>query len=486
MKDEIISTGIDIGTTTTQLIFSRLRMKNTGGFGSVPKVEVVSKEIIYRSPIYFTPLIQEETIDAGAVEMIVKNIYTEAGMQPKDIDTGAVIITGETARKRNAREVVAALSEVAGDFVVAAAGPDLESVLSGKGSGAAALSKETGKLVANLDIGGGTTNISYFLNGEVVDTACLNIGGRLVKIQDHKIHYLSPAIKPFLTTCEMPIAVGDALDDNTIHCLELIATHMAQVMAESVDLVKKSDSLLDQCITNHGITWKEAPEIIVFSGGVAACMKHLQQKEHYSTQFFYGDMGILLAQAILSHPAFQRIQVHEAMETLNATVVGAGNYSMEVSGSTITYQNQRLPRKNLPVYAVKWQRGEDLADMKQQLRLMRQRIAESETLHGEDSDYVVTFVGPKCPDFTQIETMAECLQEAFAQEIQRDQMPMIVVEHDMGKALGQAIRRRIGKEKSLICIDGVCCKEGDFVDVGVPLVDGQVIPVVVKTLIFEK
>ena len=486
MTEEIISTGIDIGTTTTQLIFSRLRMKNTGGFGSVPKIEVVSKEIVYRSPVFFTPLIKEETIDAGAVETIVRNVYTEAGMGPEDIDTGAVIITGETARKRNAREVVAALSEVAGDFVVAAAGPDLESVLSGKGSGAAELSKETGKLVANLDIGGGTTNISYFLDGEVVDTGCLNIGGRLVKIQNHRIVYLSPAIMPFLTIDNVSVAIGTELDDNIIHSLERVASHMARVLAEGVGLEKTQDTLLEQCITNHGIALEKVPDIIVFSGGVAACMECLEQKEKNLSKFAYGDIGVLLAEAILSHPAFQNIRIHRAMETLNATVVGAGNYSMEVSGSTITYQNQRLPQKNFPVYSVKWQGADDLLDMRQQLALMGQRVVESETTDGEKSDYVVSFVGPKCPDYMQIETMSECLCDAFEEKIKCNHMPIIVAEQDIGKALGQAIRRRIGKEKSLICLDGVCCKEGDFVDVGVPIADGQVIPVVVKTLIFEK
>ena len=49
--------------------------------------------------------------------------------------TGAVIITGETARKENANEVLEALSDLAGDFVVATAGPDLESILAARGAG---------------------------------------------------------------------------------------------------------------------------------------------------------------------------------------------------------------------------------------------------------------------------------------------------------------------------------------------------------------
>ena len=158
MQESILSAGIDIGTSTTQLIFSRLVIENVSGFGMIPKIEIVKKEVVYRSNIYDTPLISNEEIDGEAVRRILENEYKIAGVKTSDLSTGAVIITGETSRKRNAREVVNALSELAGDFVVATAGPDLESVLAGRGSGAAALSEKTGSLVANIDIGGGTSN----------------------------------------------------------------------------------------------------------------------------------------------------------------------------------------------------------------------------------------------------------------------------------------------------------------------------------------
>ncbi len=61
---------------------------------------------------------------------------------------------------------------------------------------------------------------------------------------------------------------------------------------------------------------------------------------------------------------------------------------------------------------------------------------------------------------------------------------LIVTECDIAKALGQAIRRRFGSEKSIISIDGISVDSGDFVDLGRPLMNGLVIPVVVKTLIF--
>lgn len=165
MRQEIKSIGIDIGTSTTQLVFSRIVVENVAGSYNVPRVSIVEKEVIYRSKIYFTPLRSATEIDAEAVQKIVSQEYKAAGMKPEDLSTGAVIITGETARKQNANEVLAALSDFAGDFVVATAGPDLESVLAARGAGTDVLSEEHRSVVANLDVGGGTTNIAVYQKG---------------------------------------------------------------------------------------------------------------------------------------------------------------------------------------------------------------------------------------------------------------------------------------------------------------------------------
>ena len=153
MHEVILSVGIDIGTSTTQLIFSRLTIENRASSYTVPRIQIVEKEVIYRSLIYFTPLKSSTEIDAEAVKKIVRDEYKAAGMTPEDVKTGAVIITGETARKQNANDVLEALSDLAGDFVVATAGPDLESVLSARGAGTDKLSHEHRTTVANLDVG---------------------------------------------------------------------------------------------------------------------------------------------------------------------------------------------------------------------------------------------------------------------------------------------------------------------------------------------
>ena len=200
MQEIIFSVGIDIGTSTTQLIFSRLTIENEATSYVVPRINIVKKEVIYRSDIYFTPLLSATEIDMEKVKQIIRKEYEKAGMKPEDLTTGAVIITGETARKQNASIVLEALSEMAGDFVVATAGPDLESVLSAKGAGADAISKKDRIVVANLDVGGGTTNIAFFNVGELKGTSCLDIGGRLIKVEHGKISYIFRGIKELAET----------------------------------------------------------------------------------------------------------------------------------------------------------------------------------------------------------------------------------------------------------------------------------------------
>src|SRR5690606_17217436 len=103
------------------------------------------------------------------------------GIAPETVDSGAIIITGESAKTRNARGAVMALSQSLGDFVVASAGPHLESVIAGHGAGAQTLSEQRMCRVLNIDIGGGTSNYALFDAGKVTGTACLNVGGRLLE-----------------------------------------------------------------------------------------------------------------------------------------------------------------------------------------------------------------------------------------------------------------------------------------------------------------
>lgn len=219
MTQELLSVGIDIGTSTTQLIFSRLTLENRANPFSVPRIAIADKEVLYRSGIHFTPLLSDTVIDSEGVRAIVEEEYRKSGFEKAQISTGAVIITGETARKENAREVLSTLSGFAGDFVVATAGPDLESILAARGAGIDDYSKEHHTEVLHFDIGGGTSNLALYDRGELKTTGCMDVGGRLIKIdrETGSITYLSPKVRQFYDSAPpgcaargAPLSVGEA------------------------------------------------------------------------------------------------------------------------------------------------------------------------------------------------------------------------------------------------------------------------------------
>jgi ethanolamine utilization protein EutA len=173
----ITSMGLDLGTSTTKMIISRLRLVNTGGRASLPRIQIAERQLVYASPIYTTPLRTHDEIDMQAISDLIQQEYEKAKVSLGGIQTGAVIITGETATKKNAEYVVHSLAHRAGDFVVATAGADLEAILAGKGSGASRRSLEYRGVIANIDIGGGTANTAFFEQGEPIGTLTFHVGG---------------------------------------------------------------------------------------------------------------------------------------------------------------------------------------------------------------------------------------------------------------------------------------------------------------------
>lgn len=458
MKAEsLLSVGIDIGTSTTQLVFSRLHVQNKAAPFTVPDVGITKKEILYKSEIHFTPLLSDTVIDTEGIKAIVEQEYRAAGIEKHSVQTGAVIITGETARKENAEEVLRTLSGFAGDFVVATAGPDLESVLAGAGAGADEYSKEHQVSVLHFDIGGGTTNMAFYRKGELLATGCLNVGGRLIKVKEGKIAYLSPVLKGLTS-----LAVGDVATQETL------APTISRLVQALEDMAFGRGERIPQSLRTT--TLMELPEHIdcfSFSGGVADLI--------YTTTppdlFAYGDIGVLLGQAISTSRLFSH-KVVQPQETIRATVVGAGSHSTRLSGSTIQFSGVAFPLKNLPVLALTEEEQAHPADA---LRKKRR------WLDNRQETPVFFLPGLDDPNFSQIQTLAHEILEG-AEGIS----PLIIATGaDMGKALGQAILQR-RPPLSLICLDGVTLRQGSYLDIGAPVAGGTALPVVIKTLIFEK
>lgn len=492
MREILPSVGIDIGTSTTQVIFSKLEIDNTSGFGAIPKIEIVSKEIIYESPVYTTPLRNEWEIDAEQVKKILFHEYEQAGIKPEELATGAVIITGESVKKKNAGCTAKQLSEIAGDFVVVTAGPDLESVLAGCGSGAAKLSEICGGLVANLDIGGGTTNICIFENGKVIDTACLDIGGRLIRIEDETIQYMSESIVKISTDIKSSLVVGAQIDKTD---LKPLLQRMIQLLEEEMGFRQKTD-LLSAVYTNHGLKKNYKLSHIVLSGGVAACVQALNNSADgkIEDEFLYDDIGVLLAEELKNSLLYEEMdqksqeKLLPQKETLRATVIGAGNYAVHISGSTITCCDGNFPYKNVSGVRISLTCKEEIGNIKGEIREQLRLLFEQDK---ELPLFAISFAGIPRPGFYEIEDMAEEFCKVCKQyNLGNQEKPVILImEEDHGKSLGQALRRKLKHdcniEGSILSIDCVKCKSGDYVDIGKPVSRGTVIPIVVKTLIFE-
>ncbi|EGO8327159.1 ethanolamine ammonia-lyase reactivating factor EutA [Enterococcus faecalis] len=472
-KETLLTVGIDLGTSTTQLVLSELTVENFASAFTVPRISISDKKVIYRSDIIFTPLLNQSEIDAEPIKAFVAEQYRQAGIHKQDIQMGAVIITGETARKSNANNVLRALSGYAGDFVVATAGPDLESIIAGKGAGAQTYSEMKRKPVVNLDIGGGTTNLAVFKDGEVIDTACFDIGGRLIKLdQQQKITYIAPKIQEIINKKGLTMHLGDqATEQNLLP----IISELVAVLENSIGLGTQSP-FYQLLVTNHPLRKGENLPIVTFSGGVADCLNTT------STNLFkYGDIGLLLGKYLRKSLIFSEKEVLESAETIRATVVGAGSHTAEISGSTIAYREQILPVKNIPILKLA-QEDETLT-----VTELGQRIQEKLNWHRieETPQIALAIRGMSNPTFADIQRYGQGIVEGLASLV-AEQIPIIVmVDEDMAKALGHALSAHLPKDYPFICLDSVKVENGDYVDIGLPVAEGAVLPVIVKTLVFN-
>jgi len=459
VSDGLTSVGIDVGTTTTQLVISRLGIENQAGAFAVPEMVITKREILYESPVYFTPLLEENRVDGAAIREIVKGEYEKAGLRREDVDTGAIIITGETSRKENARAVLEALSEFAGDFVVATAGPELESVLAAKGAGAVAFSQRTGKRVLHMDIGGGTSNLALIEDGKIIQTGCLNVGGRLLKVdKSGKVVYVSPVL-----TGVSDVKPGEWVSRQQ---LEAVAGKLAQALEMAAGL-RQWDPLLQKLTTKEvGRQWKvpEGDAVISFSGGVADCIEKSGNWQEF------GDIGPILGSKIRQSKLCQG-QYRLGEQTIRATVIGAGCHSAQLSGSTVFHRNVSFPLKNRPVVR--------LSKLEQELSGPELASRIQRLLESQDTDAVVSLPGITSPGYAWVVRLAEGIAGGFAHR------PVLVaVEQDMAKALGQAIALRLDPEQACLCIDRVRLMQDSFLDVASPV--GPAMPVVVKTLILAR
>lgn len=472
-SEEIISAGIDIGTSTTKIVISQFSLMNTAGGTRMPRIEIVDKKIIHRSEIYRTPLLSSTTIDMQKVEKIIQSEYEKAGVQPSEVKTGAIIITGETATKSNAEEVIHHLSDFAGDFLVATAGPDLESIIAAKGSGAFEYSKKTSKTIANIDIGGGTTNVAVYRNGQLQGTCTLHIGGRLITFADGSIQTISPPIQKLINQENFQLSVGDAYDKNR---LKEITDFMASTVARM--LKKQLSNEDEELLLGHKPNWDVNVDAIMFSGGVAECIYRLENLDSSSFQ----DIGVLLAESLQENEMLNTFEWLVPNETSRATVLGAGTQLTEISGSTIQVEDSQLPIKNLPVFEIRFEHN-----FEQGINNIVSSVQEAVNIFDparEGQNFAIYLSELPYMRFKDIQKLADTLRDAIKVKPKQNQPLVIVLQSDHAKVLGQTLISA-DPNLSVVCIDQIQVENGDYLDIGNKL-QTEVVPVIVKTLAFHK
>ncbi|MBX7235043.1 MAG: ethanolamine ammonia-lyase reactivating factor EutA [Caldilineales bacterium] len=476
---DMLSVGIDVGTTTTQIVFSNLSIQDTARLGQAPRIQVNARAIVYQSPIHFTPLISADEVDVERLSALVRGEYRAAGVQPGQIETGAVIITGEAARARNADAILAALSGLAGEFVVTVAGPNVEAQIAGRGSGAAAYSVDHYTQVTNIDIGGGTANAAIFRLGEHLSSSAMAVGGRQIEVERSSgiVRHIAPPGRRIVATLNLPLREGGRAD---LEALRRFCEAMADLIA---DLATGRETELGRNVQlTPPLRGAEASSVVFFSGGIGAYFYDPVEITSLSEVAIHDDVGPLLAQSLRLNRRLQQLAVRRPPQTLRATVLGAASQTVTLSGSTIWAEQELLPLRNLPV--VRPHLTE--ADLKPD------RLAESirYAVRRWDVDpsqgkVAIALDLPVHLDYTLLQAIAGGVITYAATDLHPGQPMVLIIERDYAQSLGQTIKA-LRPDLPLLAIDQVGLGEGDFIDIGLPMLDGRVVPLSVKTLIFYR
>jgi ethanolamine utilization protein EutA len=475
---KVLSVGIDIGSSTSHLIFSRLTLKREISlFNITNRFNLVNREIIYESSIIFTPLIDQYNIDVDAVVEFCKEEYEKAGITPEMVETGAVLVTGETAKKQNAAEIVRRLSSESGRFVSAAAGPNLESLLSAMGSGIVDQSLHSQKTHLHVDVGGGTSNLAIASNGQVLSTSCINIGGRLLGIdKDFKIWRIDGPTQFLMNELGMSYKIGDIILEEDVRT---IAREYANALVEVMQGPAKSTVAKELMMTDD-LDFSHPIDTFSFSGGVSEMF--------YGSEETFDDIGIMLAEEIKTLVEERGLPVVEPENKIRATVIGAGAFSLSVSGST-TFFDQKidLPVVNVPVLPVNL--GNEEFTPQKLVKAIQRSFTTFDMIEGDDlvalyfRDRVVSSV------YTGDEWLtpyAKAIEEALPNSVSTKKLIILIFGYDIAKRLGLVIRDETSIKSNILVLDELQLEAGDWIDIGNPLKSTQSFPVTVKSLVFNE
>ncbi|MHA2297359.1 MAG: ethanolamine ammonia-lyase reactivating factor EutA [Candidatus Hodarchaeales archaeon] len=474
---KVLSVGIDVGSSTSHLVFSNIALRREQSFFNMSNRFIpVSREVIYEGDIIFTPLLDKNTIDIEAVVNFIQEEYKNANIAPRIVNTGAVIVTGEASKKQNAAEIVNRIAVETGKFVSATAGPNFEALLAAKGSGIISRSDKLQNTILNVDIGGGTSKLAIISKGKVTSTASISVGAQLLGINDNfKIWRIDDPTRLLMQELNMNYQIGDIIPKEAV---EIIARKFVESLFEVMMASATSDITKKLLVTND-LDFPEKIDEYSFSGGVAEMI--------YGDDTEYDDIGQYLAKEINIRIKELDLQVVEPENKIRATVIGAGAFSVSISGSTCYVdKNMKLPLLNVPVIPV------DVTSENFSLQKVEEEISRAyqnfDLIEGED-EVALYFKQPistlKISASEKLSEFAKAIEKSLQNSVAGKKKIILLFEMDIAKILGIIIKRETAIRENLICLDELYLESGDWIDIGTPLREGQVFPVTVKSLVFK-
>jgi len=470
-EDEIIlvSVGVDIGSSTSHLVFSRLVLERLDN-----RYIVAERTVLHESDVLLTPYAADQSIDAEALGNFIQAQYEQAGVEPSAIDSGALILTGVAVRRSNARAIADLFAAQAGKFVSVSAGDALETTLAAFGSGAAARSVREGVRVMNIDIGGGTTKIAVCEDGVLADLTAVDIGARIVAFDAQGlVTRVEEAGQRFAQESGFTLTLGQpvAFED-----LQRMVNKMADRMF-AVASGGTPDAVTTALLRLDPLRVKQRPEVLTFSGGVS---EYIYGREPTS----YGDLGPLLAAAVLARAQAWGPRLETPEQGIRATVIGASQYTVQVSGSTIYVEPiSLLPLRNVPVIAPHWDLAAEVLDGPALAEAIRRALRRLD-LHTGEQAVALSYRWQGSATFDRLDAFCRAVAQGMTTIIAQGHPLILVGEADCGGLIGIHFHEEAQLSFPVISVDGITLSELDFVDIGALLETSGAVPVVIKSLVF--
>jgi ethanolamine utilization protein EutA len=479
MQDHLslMSVGIDIGSAGTQVVFSQLELRRISE-ALTSRYFVVDRETVYQSTVALTPYSSAERIDDQAIGRIVDDAYAAAGIHPDDVDTGAVILTGEALRRENAQAIADVLAEVGGEFVCATAGHHMESVLAAYGSGAARASHDRNGTLLNVDIGGGTTKLALVDAGQIVQTAALHIGGRLAVFDEHRrLVRLDPGGKRLARKAGRDWNLGEPVN---IDDVEAVAAWMADALVAALAGEPASADVLDLWLTEPlgdvgGILG------VMFSGGVGEYVYGREPQD-------FNDLGLRLGRAIRERIDSGRFPftLLPAGECIRATALGASEYSVQLSGNTLYVSNPGvlLPRRNLQA-VMPGIPLDDTIDPAEVSSAILEHLRRFDIVEGE-TEFALAIRWSGAPAHARLAALARGIVGALPRTVAGKQPLYVVLDSDVAQTLGVILKEELGVVTEVLVLDGIVLWDFDYIDLGRVRMPSFTVPVTIKSLVFSQ